>query len=105
MAYIVQSKKRFRTSGVAVHFILSVISEAGLEEEFDVVEIREDLCGRIKDLWNSEAITAEEFKKLSEELQDPVQRQHANTLSREYKRHSERLYDLTIHLNCWEKSS
>ncbi len=102
--YIVQSKKPFKTSEEAIHFILSVIAEAGLEDEFKVIEIREDLCGRLKDLWNSEAIVAEAFEKLSAELQDPVQRAHAKTLSREYERHRSRLYDLTKRLNCWEKS-
>lgn len=101
--YIIQSKNRFKTSEEAIHFILSVIAEAGLEEEFKVVEIREDLCGRIKDLWNSEVTVSEEFKKLSDELEDPVQRAHARTLSREYERHRSRLYDLTKLLNCWEK--
>ncbi len=100
--FVVQSKKRFETSEQAIHFILGVIAEAGLEQEFEVIEIREDLCGRIKDLWNIEKIASEEFKKLSDDLTDPVQKLHAKGLSKEYDRHRERLSDLTDRLNCWE---
>ena len=103
--YLVQSKDRFLTSEEAVHFILSVIAEAGLENEFEIIEIRDDLCGMIKDLWSSEEKVSEEFKELSEELTDPVQKLHAKNLSKEYDRHKERLYDLTKRLNCWGKSS
>ena len=102
--FIVKSKKMFKTSEEATYFILSVIAEAGLENEFENIEIREDLCGRIKDLWSSEEKVSEEFKELSEELTDPVQKLHAKNLSKEYERHKERLYDLTKRLNCWGKS-
>jgi len=85
--YIVQSKERFLTSEEAIQFILSVIAEAGLEDEFKVVEIRDDLCGMIKDLWSSEENVSKEFKELSEELIDPVQKLHAKNLSKEYERH------------------
>lgn len=101
--YMVIAKKNFKTSEEAVHFILSVIAEAGLEEEFQVVERREGLCGMIKDLWNAEADLSDKFKKLSEELTDPVQKLHANNLSKEYERHESRLYDLSKRLDCWEK--
>lgn len=103
--FVVQSKKSFNTSEEASYFILSVIAEAGIEEEFNNIEIREDLCGRIKDLWNSEAIVSEEFKKLSDKLKDPVQKLHAKNLSNEYDIHKSRLYDLSKHLNCWKKSA
>lgn len=103
--YIVQSKKKFKNSEDATYFTLSVIAEAGLEDEFENVQIREDLCGRIKDLWGSEEIVSNEFKKLSEELKDPVQKQYANNLSIEYKQHKNRLYELSNRLNCWEESS
>lgn len=73
-----------------------------IEEEFVNIEIREDLCGRIKDLWNSETIISEEFKKLSDELKDPVQKLNANTLSKEYEHHKSRLYDLSERLDCWK---
>ena len=103
--YVVQSKKKFKNSEDATYFILSVIAEAGLEDEFENIQIREDLCGRIKDLWGSEEIVSKEFKKLSEELTDPLQKQHANKLSDEYKQHENRLYELSKHLDCWKESS
>ena len=103
--YVVQSKKKFKNNKDATYFILSVIAEAGLEDEFENIQIREDLCGRIKDLWGSEEIVSKEFKKLSEELTDPIQKQYANKLSDEYKQHKNRLYELSKHLNCWKESS
>lgn len=103
--YIVKSKKKFNTSDDAIHFILSVIAEAGVEEEFEVIEIREDLCGRIKDLFASEDDISQEFMKLSHKLTDPVQKLNAQKLSKEYEYHKGRMYDLAKRLDCWEKKS
>lgn len=101
--YIVRLKKQFATSEDAINFILSIIAEAGVEEEFEIINIREDLCGRIKDLWTASGVISNEFLKLSDELQDPVQKLHANNLVKEYKRHESWLYNLTKRLNCWDK--
>ncbi len=100
--YVVQSKKKFKNIEDAIYFTLSVIAEPGLENEFENIHILEDLCGRIKDLWGSEEIVSKEFKKLSEELTDPVQKQYANKLSGEYKQHKNRLFELSERLNCWK---
>lgn len=103
--YVIKSKKTFHDLEEAIQFLLSVIAEAGVEEEFDVIEIREDLCGIIKDLWNSETAVSEKFKKLSEEIKDPVQKLHATNLAKEYDRHVSSLFDKICRLNCWEKKS
>lgn len=101
--YIVRAKQTFETNEKATYFILSIIAEAGLENEFYVIEVREDLCGKIKDLFMSEDTISQDFMKLSHNLTDPVHKLQAQKLSKEYEYHKGRMYDLAKRLKCWEK--